>query len=135
MIVGIVSVIAIPTFMGFQSSSRQAEAKTNLGSLGSTAEAYFAENDSYVTPITSLGWEVNGLARYDYAYNGWTLDYLNNSNQETYDVGGDSAATTTTFLAAAEGNIDNDTGEDCWTFDQNRNLINTTNDRYLDSIC
>ena len=135
LIVGIVSAIAIPTFMGFQSSSRQAEVKANLGSLGSTAEAYFAEHESYVTPINLLGWEVNGLARYDYAYNGWTLNYANTSNQVLYNVGEDSAATTTTFLAAAEGNIDNDSGEDCWTFDQNRNLVNTNNDRHLDSLC
>ena len=135
-IIGILSAIAIPSFLGFQTRSRQAEAKTNLGSLGSAAEAYRAEFDTYVTSIDQLGWDAQGILRYDYGYNGTAINYINGSNVLAFDVAANAVASTkTTFLAAAEGNVDMDPGEDCWTFDQNRVLNNTNNDELQDSLC
>ncbi|MBI3622114.1 MAG: prepilin-type N-terminal cleavage/methylation domain-containing protein, partial [Nitrospirae bacterium] len=47
-IIGILAAIAIPNFLRFQAKSKQAEAKTNLGAIGTTAESYRAERDFYV---------------------------------------------------------------------------------------
>ena len=136
-IIGILTSTAIPTFLGFQEKSRQTEAKTNLGALGTTANAYMAEFDTYVANIDQLGWNAIGTLRYDYGYNLTSIDYVNSSNTVAFDVAADSgSATLTTFLAAAEGDIDSETtGEDCWTYDQNRVLINTTNDVSVDTAC
>ncbi|MEK6713510.1 MAG: prepilin-type N-terminal cleavage/methylation domain-containing protein, partial [Nitrospirota bacterium] len=46
-ILGILAAIAIPNFMRFQAKSKQSEAKTNLGAIGTTAEAWRTENDTY----------------------------------------------------------------------------------------
>src|SRR3972149_2154319 len=47
-ILGILAAIAIPNFMRFQAKSKQSEAKTNLGAVGTTAEAWRTEVDTYV---------------------------------------------------------------------------------------
>jgi len=135
-IVAIISAIAIPNFLKYQVRSRQSEARTNLGSLGTAAEAYRAEFDTYVTSIDQLGWDAQGILRYDYGYNGTAINYVNGSNVLAFDVATNAvAATETTFLAAAEGNVDMDPGEDCWTFNQDRVLNNTTNDELQNSLC
>ncbi len=48
-IIGILAAIAIPNFLKYQAKSKQSEAKMNLGSLGTSAEAYHAEKDTYNT--------------------------------------------------------------------------------------
>src|SRR3990170_999538 len=68
-ILGILAAIAIPNFMRFQAKSRQAEAKTNLGAIGTTAESFRAEFDTYiVAAIGDIGWAPQGTARYSYWY-------------------------------------------------------------------
>jgi len=58
-IIGILASIAIPSFKNYQLTSRTAEAKANLGALGKTQLAYFAEFGAYVSvpsePFTGLG--------------------------------------------------------------------------------
>jgi type IV pilus assembly protein PilA len=135
-IIGILAAIAIPNFMRFQAKSKQSEAKTNLGAIGTTAEAYRAEKDTYVTDWAGLGWQAQGTTRYDYGYNAILLDLAQvppvTYNPEVNAV----AATATTFLAAAEGDVDAETvGEDCWTYDQNRTLLNPTNDVSQNAAC
>lgn len=142
-ILGILAAIAIPNFMRFQAKSRQSEAKTNLGAIGTTAESYRAENDSYtLTPagaevtFNDLGWAPQGTTRYDYGYNGSLFDAANGTTYDPESTATDAATTATAFLAAAEGNIDSETtGEDCWTYDQDRALSNTNNDVSLDTAC
>ena len=46
-IIGILAAIAIPNFLKYQAKSKQSEAKMNLGSLGTSAATYHAENDNY----------------------------------------------------------------------------------------
>ena len=136
-IISILVAIAIPTFLEFQIRAQQTEVKVNLGALGATAEAYKAENDTYVADIDQLGWDSIGTLRYDYGYNLTSIDYVNSSNTVAFDVAADSgAATQSTFLAAAEGDVDLEpTGEDCWTIDQNRDLVHVNNDRAVDTAC
>lgn len=133
-ILGILAAIAIPNFMRFQAKSRQSEVKTNLGAIGTTAEAFRAENDTYVATWNQLGWAPQGAnIRYDYGYNTALLDVAAGAhNPETEAV----AATATTFLAVGEGDIDAEAvGEDCWTYNQLRALTNTNNDVSVDTAC
>ncbi len=136
-IIGILAAIAIPNFLRFQAKSKQAEAKTNLGALGTTAEAYRAEQDTYEATIGQLGWVAQGTARYDYAYNGSLLNMVQSPADVAYtpETSATAALTTdTVFLAAAEGNVDAEAvGEDCWTYNQGRALTNTNNDVAVDA--
>lgn len=135
-IIGILAAIAIPNFLRFQAKSKQAEAKTNLGAIGTTAEAYRAEKDTYETDWTGLGWQAQGTTRYDYGYNGNLLD-LAQVPAVTYapqNTATDAATTSTAFLAAAEGDVDAETtGKDCWTYNEQRALNNTNNDVAVDT--
>ena len=78
-IIGILAAIAIPNFLKYQAKSKQSEAKMNLGSLGTCAESYFAEHDTFVpannptntvsaTAANDIGWAATGTTRYDYYY-------------------------------------------------------------------
>ena len=142
-ILGILAAIAIPNFMRFQAKSRQSEAKTNLGAIGTTAESYRAENDSYtlqpdgVTEVTfnDLGWAPQGTARYAYGYNASLIDTTVAGGFAPENAATDAATTPDAFVAAAEGDIDADATAgtfDCWTYNQARVLSNTHNDVSLD---
>ena len=87
-IVGIIAAIAIPIFTRYQSNSKSAEVKTNLGWLRVAQEAYFTENDAYrsanaepasipgpvqadfnttVPGFAALGWTPEGRVYFSYA--------------------------------------------------------------------
>jgi type IV pilus assembly protein PilA len=131
-IIGILAAIAIPNFLKYEASSKQSEAKMNLGSLGTSAESFHAEMDTYhagdLDPLgrNSLEWiGVKGTARYDYYYDG-QLYYVH-----TQGVGGNAAdgstsfANETSFEAVATGDIGKNTaGSDEWTFTNLRVLHN-----------
>ena len=48
-IIGLLAAIAIPNFLKYEAKSKQSEAKLNLGSLGTSAEAFHTEMDTYHT--------------------------------------------------------------------------------------
>ena len=131
-ILGILAAIAIPNFMRFQAKSKQSEAKTNLGAIGTTAEAFRSENDTYVATVAQLGWAPQGSTRFGYSYNDLmvmaasVVDGGANTCGATLDAGAD--VTASTFIAVAEGNIDTDDTCDRWTYSQLRVLTNTAND-------
>lgn len=132
-IIGILAAIAIPNFLRFQAKSKQAEAKTNLGAIGTTAEAYRAEKDTYVTSFTGLGWSPQGSSRYSYFYNGSTganliIKTMTSATDTSGTVPANVAATQTAFTAGASGNIDTDTTVDQWTYTDQRVLTNTVDD-------
>ena len=131
-ILGILAAIAIPNFMRFQAKSKQSEAKTNLGAIGTTAEAWRTEADTYVATVAELGWAPQGDTRFGYSYNdlmvaaATIVDAGTNTCGATLDAGSDVSAAA--FIAVAEGNIDTDDFCDRWTYDQTRDLDNTAND-------
>jgi type IV pilus assembly protein PilA len=139
-IIGILAAIAIPNFMRFQAKSKQSEAKTNLGALGTTAESFRTENDTYiVAAITDLGWVPQGNSRFGYFYHALGIDAGVGAGEPT--VAGNCAdatagtapavavaSTASTFDAAAQGDVDTDATCDIWTYDETRTLTNTTND-------
>jgi type IV pilus assembly protein PilA len=141
-IIGILAAIAIPNFLRFQAKSKQAEAKTNLGALGVSAESYRAEKDTYRAGAwTDLAWAPVGTTRYAYYYSGTdgagvitSLGLLGGTpaapnilctlGDPTTAVGG----TAFLFLGGASGNIDSDGTCDLWTYNQVRSLVNVTDD-------
>ena len=65
-IIGILAAIAIPNFLTYQCKARQSEAKTNLGGIRVSQEAYYAEYDTYTADWTKLGYRVKGSQKYQY---------------------------------------------------------------------
>ena len=136
-IIGILAAIAIPNFLRFQAKSKQSEAKTNLGAIGTTAEAYRAEYDTYAATSNQLGWAPQGTTRYEYWYtandpagvqSSWAASLGTCSGCTscgTSNTGG-LAAGTNTFLAGAVGQIDADPTCDEWGYNQNRSFATTT---------
>ena len=105
-IIGILAAIAIPNFIRYQAKAKQSEAKTNLGAIFSEEVCYFGARDTYGTK-QSIGWVPAGTPRYHYSV---------------------IAHNHTSFTAQATGNIDTDPTIDTWTINENRNLVNSSND-------
>ena len=104
---GILAAIAIPNYLNYQCKAKQTEAKTNLDQLFAMQEVYRSEYDTYSNSLLAIGWGTIGQSRYTYAI---------------------SLATSTEFLSRAFSNLDNDGIIDVWTMDNNRVLLNSTND-------
>lgn len=54
-IIGILSAIALPSFLNQTAKARGAEAKTNVGSMNRAQQAYFLEQQTFTTDIDELG--------------------------------------------------------------------------------
>ncbi|MFP4168032.1 MAG: type IV pilin protein [Desulfonatronovibrionaceae bacterium] len=65
-IIGILAAIAIPNYMNYQCKAKQSEAKTNLGSIRTSQEAFRAEHDSFTTDLGDIGFTVEGDKVYSY---------------------------------------------------------------------
>jgi len=129
-ILGILAAIAIPNFMRFQAKSKQSEAKTNLGAIGTTAEAWRSERDTYVALVAELGWAPQGNSRYGYSYNSLLLAANTTAGNCATSGAANAAAVAAaaTFIAVANGDIDSDATCDVWQYNQLRTLTNPTND-------
>ena len=101
-IIGILAALAYPNLEKYLKRARQTEAKTNLSAIYTAQKIYFSLHQSYVDDINELDLS---LAQGLYTY---TIQ----------------DASTSTFKAQAEGNIDDDEALDIWTIDQNKILFN-----------
>jgi type IV pilus assembly protein PilA len=110
-IIGILAAIAIPNFLKYMCKSKQAEAKTNLGAIFTSEEAYRAEYDRYSTSFGEIGWEPRGTTRYIYSATATAASSF--TGQATTQNGTD---------------LDNDATNDVWTINEARSLLNTSND-------
>ena len=54
-IIGILSAIALPSFLNQAKKARQSEAKTYVGSLNRGQQAFYTENDAFTSSIDALG--------------------------------------------------------------------------------
>ncbi|WP_448265145.1 type IV pilin-like G/H family protein [Nostoc sp. DSM 114159] len=54
-IIGILSAIALPSFLNQANKAKQSEAKTYTGSMNRAQQAYYLENSTFTTSIGSLG--------------------------------------------------------------------------------
>ena len=100
LIIGILAAPAYPTLEKYLKRARQTEAKTNLSAIYTAQKIYFTLHQSYAEDINELDLSLaQGLYKY-------TIP----------------EASTSTFKAQAEGNIDDDDALDIWTIDQDKNL-------------
>jgi len=70
-IIGILTLIALPRFMNMTTKAKTTEAKTMLRTVHALMQAYYFEHDQYTTDLTQVGFEqaltINsgGNARYE----------------------------------------------------------------------
>ena len=108
-IIGILAAIAIPNFRNYQMKAKTAEAKTNLGALKTSQEAYAAENGTYLACVAAPV-NVPGTAKAAFGGNAnYTAIGFAPSGDVyySYTVYG---VTATTFIGVAEGDLDGDGG-------------------------
>lgn len=105
-IIGVLAAIAIPNFLNYQCKAKQSEAKSNLGSIRTSEEAYLAEFDTYTTDKTKLGFDTKGTARYSYSI---------------------AITAGTSFTAQASAANLKGTSTDAWTLTSAGVLSNTSN--------
>ena len=101
-IIGILAALGYPTLEKYLKIARQTDAKTNLSAIYTAQKIYFTLHQSYTKDINELDLS---LAQGLYTY---TIQ----------------DASTSTFKAQAEGNIDDDEALDIWTIEQNKILFN-----------
>ena len=105
-IIGILAALAYPNLEKYLKRARQTEAKTNLSAIYTAQKIYFTLHQSYAEDINEL--DLSLVQGDPYTF---TME-----------------ASTSTFKAQAEGNIDDDDALDIWTIDQDKNLFNTIDD-------
>ena len=105
-IIGILAALAYPNLEKYLKRARQTEAKTNLSAIYTAQKIYFTLHQSYADDINEL--DLSLVQGDPYTF---TME-----------------ASTSTFKAQAEGNIDDDAALDTWTIDQDKNLFNTIDD-------
>ncbi|HCQ20273.1 MAG TPA: pesticin [Anabaena sp. UBA12330] len=54
-IIGILSAIALPSFLNQAKKARQSEARTYVGSMNRGQQAFYTENDSFTSSVDALG--------------------------------------------------------------------------------
>jgi type IV pilus assembly protein PilA len=135
-VIGILAAIAIPDFLKFNAKAKQAEAKTNLGAIYTTQAAYFAENNVYAGGdpdqgpgcFEQIGWSPEGDTSYCY-YCGEDVIKPTKPYLQCCPVPKNlSVIKKNSFVIMAVGNVDRDSTCDVWTIDNNKQLINVTND-------
>ena len=102
-IIGILAALAYPTLEKYLKIARQTEAKTNLSAIYTAQKIYFSLHQSYADDINELDLS------------------LAQGDLYTFTI---QEASTSTFKAQAEGNIDDDDALDIWTIEQNKILFN-----------
>ena len=103
-IIGILAALAYPNLAKYLKQARQTEAKTNISAIYTAQKIYFTLHQSYAEDINELDLS------------------LAQGDPYTFTI---QEASTSTFKAQAEGNIDDAAALDTWTIDQDKNLLNT----------
>lgn len=65
-IIGILSAIALPSFLNQAAKARQSEARTNVGALNRAQQSYYLEKQSFTSTISDLGVGINNSDNYSY---------------------------------------------------------------------
>lgn len=112
LIIGILSAIAIPMFLGQREKAQRAEAQQNLQSLRALMEQYNNENGSYPTaasPYTGLA-AIQGVLPAWKPGSGLLFNYRIEATATTYVIGADlspNAVSAGAACASGEMKIDN----------------------------
>ncbi|MEI6445989.1 MAG: type IV pilin-like G/H family protein [Nostocales cyanobacterium ELA583] len=90
-IIGILSAIALPSFLNQAKKAKQSEAKTYVGSMNRGQQAYMTENDLFTSSIDEMGIGIaSTTANYSYAAqstNTGATAYATNSSSSTAGKG------------------------------------------------
>ncbi len=62
-IIGILASVAVPSYMSYLATTRQAEAKGSLGGVFINEQAYYVEFDTY-SSFSAIGFGLGGTAKY-----------------------------------------------------------------------
>ena len=92
-IIGILSAIALPSFLNQAKKAKQSEAKTYVGSMNRGQQAFMTENDTFTTSIDAMGIGISTTtANYTYAAtvgtNTGNLAYAINSSATVVSTSG-----------------------------------------------
>ena len=68
-IIGILSAIALPSFLNQAAKARASEARTNIGALNRSQQAFYLENQGFTTSITAMGIGIKDSDNYTYSVN------------------------------------------------------------------
>ena len=131
-IIGILAAIAIPNFLNYQLKAKTAEAKTNIGAIRTSQEAYKAENDAYLACTASpaaaggsqkVDWADAGAAGAQFADIGYSP-----AGQVYYIyecvVGPNTATTPAQELAIdAQGDLEDDGNDSFFTMSSDATLV------------
>ena len=148
-IIGVLAAMAVPNFLTYQGKAKQAEAKTSLAAIFTSAVAFQAETTSHTyapAAIGLIGYQTSGQSRYSLWYAvdatvggpgpGTPLTFAGApaavagscDTAVVPAVGAVVAASPMGFTAAAKGNIDGDIACDEWTINDQRLIVNSKND-------
>lgn len=65
-IIGILSAIALPSFLNQAAKARGAEAKSNVGAMNRAQQAYYLEQQNFTTNISQLGLSLKSSDNFSY---------------------------------------------------------------------
>jgi len=106
-IIGLLAVIAVPSYLNFKKKALATEARANLHQLYKLEFAYRGEYGSYTSSLSDIGFKVTPDMWYAYeVYSAWPQG----------------------FSARASGNLDMDPEPDVWTVDHTGTLLHVTVD-------
>ncbi|MCG8553079.1 MAG: prepilin-type N-terminal cleavage/methylation domain-containing protein [Desulfobacterales bacterium] len=115
-IIGILAAIAIPNFLNYQLKSKTSEAKTNIGGIKTSLEAYNAEEDAYKTCTESPDSNPGKAKRAWTDKGGFGTIGFEPAGEVYYSYS--VTAATTSYTITATGDLDGDTTDAVFTLDQ-----------------
>jgi type IV pilus assembly protein PilA len=101
-IIGILSAIALPTFLGQANKARVSGAKTNLGAINRAQQAYRIENGTFSNSLDDLGVGVSDTDDYDFSVSSGGSD---NTKAEASPIG-DSSEDLDKYVGCVSKNSD-----------------------------
>lgn len=88
-IIGILSAIALPSFLNQAAKARQSEAKTNIGAMNRAQQAYYLENQSFATAnVSDLKIGIANSSNYTYSVASATSGVANQAKSANADLKG-----------------------------------------------
>ena len=101
-IIGILSAIALPTFLGQANKARVSGAKTNLGAINRAQQTYRIENGSFSSSLSNLDIGVSDTDDYEFSVNSGGSD----STESQASPIGDSSADLNDYVGCVSKNDD-----------------------------
>ena len=101
-IIGILSAIALPTFLGQANKARVSGAKTNLGAINRAQQTYRIENGSFSSSLNNLDIGVSDTDDYEFSVNSGGSD----STESQASPIGDSSADLNNYVGCVSKNDD-----------------------------